>query len=74
MSRIAERLLPTGACWCGCGGETAIGAFFVINHDRIAEAAVMRAEYGSIAAFLKAHGYGPEGKKPCEVPKRPGHR
>ncbi len=42
---MADRLLPTGTCWCGCGTETARGAFFAVNHDRIAEAAEGRSQH-----------------------------
>jgi hypothetical protein len=59
---MENRLEPTGTCWCGCGGETRPGSFFISNHDRIAEARVIRSEYGSIAGLLAAHGYGPGGK------------
>ena len=51
-----------GRCWCGCGGEVRPGRFFVQNHDRWAEAYVLRSRYGTIAAFLEHHGYGPGGK------------
>lgn len=53
----AER---TGLCWCGCGEEVAPGRHFVANHDRKAEAALVKLEYGSIADMLAHHGYGPE--------------
>lgn len=58
------RLLPTGVCWCGCGREVPRGSFFAQGHDKIAEAAVILDEYGSVADFLSAHGYGPSGKNP----------
>ena len=51
---------PTGSCYCGCGQATRQGRFFIPNHDRIAETKVIREEYGSIAAFVVAHGYGPD--------------
>ena len=57
-----KRLLPTGACWCGCGEETPVGAFFRVGHDKVAEAAIIRSEYGSVAAFLVRHGFGPGGR------------
>ena len=58
-----ERLLPTGVCWCGCGGQTKrLGSFFIQSHDRKAEAAVIRVEYGDLAHFVVEHGYGPGGK------------
>lgn len=55
---------PLGTCWCGCGRETTPSAFFVSGHDKVAEAAVVRAEYGSVAEFLAAHGYGPGQRNP----------
>jgi hypothetical protein len=64
---------PTGECWCGCGQPTSPGSFFVQTHDRKAESAVIKAEYGSIADFLAAHGYGPGAKKAKDaVPKAGG--
>jgi hypothetical protein len=56
------RLLPTGDCWCGCGEETTIGAFFRQGHDKFAEGAVIAMEYGGVPEFLQATGYGPAGK------------
>ena len=54
------RLIPTGTCWCGCGKETGIGSFFARGHDKIAEAALMAAEYGSsVPQLLHKHGYNP---------------
>ena len=55
---------PTGECWCGCGKKTNPGRFFRQNHDRVAESAVIKVEYGGIAQFLAAHGYEPSGKNP----------
>lgn len=52
------RLLPTGNCWCGCGEEVAVGAFFARGHDKVAEAALLAARYrGSVAQLLRRHGY-----------------
>jgi hypothetical protein len=51
---------PTGLCFCGCGQPTSRHAFFVPSHDRRAESKVIKAEYGTIAEFLLAHGYGPD--------------
>ena len=59
----SNRLLSTGECWCGCGEGTTQGKFFVSGHDRRAEAAVIKAEYGDVAEFIVAHGYGPGRKK-----------
>jgi hypothetical protein len=55
------RLIPTGKCWCGCGTDAGIGSFFTRGHDKIAEAALIAAEYGgTVPRFLAAHGYGPD--------------
>lgn len=65
-----QRLIPTGTCWCGCGAETTIGAFFLPGHDRVAEAAVVLAEYGGVPQFLEKHGYAPgnpDGQNPREA-------
>jgi hypothetical protein len=64
---MAQRLLPTGNCWCGCGGHTGRGSFFLPGHDRIAESAVIKAEYGSVPEFLDRHGYAPGGKNPLRA-------
>jgi hypothetical protein len=54
------RLIPTGTCWCGCGTEVGLGSFFARGHDKVAEAALLAAEYGSsVAQLLHAHTYGP---------------
>ena len=47
-----KRLLPTGECWCGCGAETAIGAFFLLAHGKIAEFAMISVECGVVPRFL----------------------
>lgn len=57
-----KRLIPTGECRCGCGAETAIGAFFLPGHDKADESAVISVEYGGVPRFLVQHGYGPGGK------------
>jgi hypothetical protein len=57
-----RRLLPTGECWCGCGEETAIGAFFRPGHDKYAESAVISLVYGTVADFLDQQGFGPSGR------------
>lgn len=55
------RLLPTGTCWCGCGADVAIGSFWARGHDKIAEGALLAAEYeGAVARLLDKHGYGPD--------------
>jgi hypothetical protein len=63
MNSIQEpKIIPTGECWCGCGEATSIGAFFAVGHDKRAEAAIVKVEYGSVPALLIKHGYGPGGK------------
>ncbi len=44
--------IPTGMCWCGCSAETSIGSFFIAGHDKIAESAVIKIEYGSVPQNL----------------------
>lgn len=61
-----KRLLPTGECWCGCGKEVGLGSFFAPGHDKWAEGYVTRKKYGSVAAYIDAHGYGPNGKNARE--------
>jgi hypothetical protein len=58
------RLLPTGTCWCGCKANTAPGSFWSPGHDKFAESAVILLKHGSVAEFLIAEGFGPEGRNP----------
>lgn len=55
------RLVPTGDCFCGCGGEAEIGRWFVRGHD-ITAAAALRAVQGglSLPQRLVEAGFGPE--------------
>ncbi|MET7635723.1 hypothetical protein [Streptomyces sp. NPDC005078] len=54
-------LTSTGTCWCGCGTKVGTGSFFAPGHDKVAEAALLAAEYGSsIPQLLHLHGYGPD--------------
>ncbi len=71
---MASGLSPTGTCWCGCGEETGRRSFFAPGHDRKAEAALIRLEYGSVAQFLEDHGYGPGGGNLMEVLRDRGSR
>ena len=64
------RLLPTGACWCGCGAETKIGAFFLPGHDKAAESAVILVQWGGVPEFLAAQGFGPGGRNPRDEVNR----
>lgn len=59
-SRKPRRLLPTGDCFCGCGGEAGIGRWFVQGHDITAAAALRAVEGTSLPQRLVAAGYGPE--------------
>lgn len=61
-----HRLLQTCESWCGCGGDTAIGSFFLPGHDKTAESAVISVEYDAVPEFLDRHGYGPGGKNASE--------
>ena len=68
--KMAKRILPNGKCWCGCGADAQIGKFFLSGHDRAAESAVIKVEYGGVVRFLIAHGYDPERKNPTEELKK----
>lgn len=59
---MTVRPIPTGECWCGCGAEVTLGAFFKPGHDRKAVQRVIVREYGSAAAFLTKYGSAPGGK------------
>ncbi len=55
------RPLPTGNCWCGCGEQVSTRSFFARGHDKIAEAALLAAQYeGTVAGLLHAHDYSPD--------------
>ena len=56
----SEDPVPTGRCWCDCGGETRAGSFFRQGHDTRATTRVIREVCGTTADFLVWHGYGPE--------------
>ena len=59
-----EEPIPTDKCFCGCGGTTK-NTFFVIGHDKRADAMLNKLKYGlesSVARRLVAEGYGPGGK------------
>ena len=43
---------PNGKCYCGCGETPKRGKFFVVTHDRRAEARVIRERFGDIASFV----------------------
>ena len=57
---MANKVEPTGKCWCGCGNEPKADTFFLPGHERAAEAAAVRLVYGSIPEFLAKHGFGPD--------------
>ena len=61
-----RNLVLTGRCQCGCDQVVGRRSVFAPGHDRKAETAVIRVEYGGIVEFLTAHGYGPSGKNPTE--------
>ncbi|GLF98036.1 hypothetical protein [Streptomyces yaizuensis] len=56
-----KRLVPTGDCFCGCGGEAGIGRWFVLGHDITAAGALRAVEGGlSLPQRLVEAGFGPE--------------
>jgi hypothetical protein len=59
-----ERIIPNGKCWCGCGGDTQLGKFFLSGHDRAAETMVIKMKWGGVVGFLAEFGYVPGGKNP----------
>jgi hypothetical protein len=61
------RLIPTGECWCGCGKEVPVGAFFSPGHDKTAESRVIREVFGDVATFVAAFGYAPDGSRPVDA-------
>lgn len=67
---MPQCLIPTGECWCGCGGETERRSFFLPGHDKVAESAVLLRVDGSIPEFLARHGYAPGGKIRARTLKR----
>jgi len=62
MTIPKKRLFPSGVCWCGCGEEVPGVAYFKPGHDKRAEAMLITMLYGSVAGFLDAYGFGPNGK------------
>ena len=65
----------TGKCYCGCGEPANKDKHFRSNHDSTALAKFLHIHYGSIAALLAEHGYGPSGvslfERHAEKCKRP---
>jgi len=62
MAKTGSRtydLKPNGECWCGCGGSTALGKFWLPGHDSTARQAVIEREFGDTVDMLHALGYGP---------------
>ncbi|MER8120664.1 hypothetical protein [Streptomyces sp. NPDC094031] len=56
-----RRLLPTGDCFCGCGGEAEVGRWFIQGHDITAAGALRAVEGGlSLPQRLAKAGFGPE--------------
>lgn len=67
MAKTEHNPIPTGTCWCGCGETTSRGAFFKSGHDKTAESAIVKCEYGDVPTLLLEHGYGPGGKNAREA-------
>lgn len=66
------RLLPTGDCFCGCGGEAEIGRWFVRGHDITAAAALRAVEGQNLPQRLVQAGFGPERSVVEEAVQRAG--
>ncbi|MEW1762461.1 hypothetical protein AB0393_38910 [Streptomyces cyaneofuscatus] len=65
--------MPTGECFCGCGGEAEIGRFFIRGHDITAGAALRAVEGGlTLPQRLAAAGYGPQRSVVQEAVERAG--
>ena len=63
-SMSKQNPIPDGTGWCGCGRDTRRGSFFVVGHDKRAQAAVVEINYGNIPSFLVHHGFGPRALNP----------
>ncbi|KFG71144.1 hypothetical protein FM21_36370 [Streptomyces mutabilis] len=50
--------MPTGYCFCGCGGEAEIGRWFVLGHDITAAAALRAVQGETLPQRLVRVGYG----------------
>lgn len=59
---MAQRIMPTGECFCGCNNVTSIGSYFVAGHDRKAEAWLTEMRHKNSVGRLVKLGYGPGGK------------
>ncbi|QNP67996.1 hypothetical protein [Streptomyces genisteinicus] len=66
------RLVPTGYCFCGCGGEAEIGRWFVLGHDITAAAALRAVRGESLPQRLVGAGYGPDRSVVQEAVNRAG--
>ncbi len=56
---MTDRVLPTGKCWCGCGGDTERGSFFLKGHDKKAEKGLRELlGWKDIPTFLSEHDFG----------------
>ncbi|MFJ4680614.1 hypothetical protein [Kitasatospora sp. NPDC088783] len=67
-----QRLIPTGACFCGCDGDAEIGRFFVRGHDSTAAAALRALDGASLAQRLVAAGFGPHNSVVAAAVERAG--
>lgn len=62
---------PLGYCYA-CGEQLDDPTkFFCQTHDRQAEAEVIKREYGTVATFVAAHGYGPDNPATAFIPDVP---
>lgn len=73
QAREERRLLPTGDCFCGCGGEAEIGRWFVRGHDSAAAVALRAVEGGlSLPQRLVDASFGPQCSVVQEAVERAG--
>ena len=57
----------TGDCYCGCGKPANTDRHFRSTHDSTALSKFLHIHYGSLAALLAEHGYGPDDDNLSEV-------
>lgn len=63
MVKDVKQVYPCGECYCGCGARLEDPTkYFLAGHDKRGQGKVIAAEYGSVAAFLVHHGYGPKSR------------
>ena len=64
LVRVTALFFPRPSDW---GRSDAIDSSPIQSHDRRAEAAVIKLEFGTVAEFLVAKGYGPGAGRSCNA-------